>query len=59
MVILLPRSKTDQIGEGQQCVIPFGNEVRCPVRSLLDWRQASKLCEVYVFRKIGMSGGAA
>lgn len=40
----------------QQCVIPFGNEVRCPVQVLLDWRQASKLWEEYVFRKIGKSG---
>lgn len=57
VVILLPRSKTDQTGEGQQCVIPFGNEVRCPVRALLDWRQASKLWEGHVLRKIGKSGG--
>ena len=40
MIIKLSRSKTDQTGQGADCVIPFGNEMRCPVRALLDWRQA-------------------
>jgi len=37
MVITLQRSKTDQVGEGAQCIIPFGNDTRCPVRALIDW----------------------
>lgn len=42
MLVHLARSKTDQVGEGALVVIPFGNEKRCPVRALLDWRKASK-----------------
>ncbi len=56
MVITLPRSKTDQTGDGQTCVIPFGNETRCPVRALIDWRQASKCWEGFVFRRISKTG---
>lgn len=56
MVIILPRSKTDQTGEGQKCVIPFGNEVRCPVQALIEWRGASKLWEGAVFRKLSKTG---
>ncbi len=42
MLIHLSRSKTDQLGEGALVAIPFGNEKRCPVRALLDWRKASQ-----------------
>ena len=37
MIIKLSRSKTDQTAD---CVMPFGNALRCPVRALLDWRLA-------------------
>ncbi|MCD8573653.1 MAG: hypothetical protein LRY30_00495, partial [Gammaproteobacteria bacterium] len=33
--ILLPRSKTDQAGEGQTCAIPYGDNTLCPVSALL------------------------
>lgn len=56
MIITLPRSKTDQTGEGRRCVIPFGNEVRCPVRALIDWRQASGQWEGFIFRRITKIG---
>lgn len=56
MIIALPRSKTDQMGEGERCIIPFGNEPRCPVRALIDWRQASKQWEGFVFRRISKTG---
>ncbi len=56
MIITLPRSKTDQLGEGQPCIIPFGNEARCPVRALIDWRQASKQWSSVVFRRLSKTG---
>ena len=37
-------------------MIPFGNELRCPVRALIDWRQASKLWDGYIFRRISKTG---
>lgn len=52
MIITLPRSKTDQVGEGARCVIPFGNSERCPVQALLEWRSQSKLWGGAVFRRL-------
>jgi len=52
MVITLERSKTDQTGEGTQCIIPFGNDTRCPVRALIDWRKISSHAEGPIFRRI-------
>lgn len=40
--ILLPRSKTDQTGEGQTVTIPIGNLARCPLRALLTWKEQSQ-----------------
>ncbi|WP_143343654.1 site-specific integrase, partial [Coxiella burnetii] len=56
MILTLPRSKTDQTGEGERCVIPFGNEARCPVRALLDWRESAKQWEGFIFRRISKTG---
>ncbi len=56
MIITLNRSKTDQVGEGAQCIIPFGNEQRCPVQALIDWRQASGQWEGAIFRRL-IKGG--
>lgn len=36
VMIRIPRSKTDQSGEGAHCAIRFGNEHRCPVRALIE-----------------------
>ncbi len=56
MIITLPRSKTDQVGEGAPCVIPFGNELRCPVRALLAWQKASRVWEGAIFRRLSKTG---
>lgn len=50
------RSKTDQVGAGQRTIIPFGNDLRCPVRALIDWRQASDYYQGPVFRSISKTG---
>lgn len=51
--ILIPRSKTDQKGEGQTCAIPFGDKNLCPVTALITWRDKSSLQSGFVFRSIG------
>ena len=56
MIITIPRSKTDQTGEGAPCVIPFGNATRCPVRALINWRQASACYQGAIFRRISRVG---
>lgn len=37
-------------------MIPFGNELRYPVRALLDWRKASQQFEGPLFRRISKTG---
>jgi integrase len=50
--ILLPHSKTDQINEGQFCVIPYGNEILCPVKALEFWLKKSNIHEGPIFRRV-------
>lgn len=56
MIITLPRSKTDQTGEGAPCIIPFGNDARCPVRALIHWREVSGQWAGGIFRRITKAG---
>lgn len=49
--ILIPKSKTDQGGEGQVCAIPFGHGQLCPVTALKNWQQIVKANEGFVFQK--------
>ena len=50
--VLIPRSKTDPIGEGQYCSIPYGNETLCPVTALKSWCEKANLKKGYIFRGI-------
>lgn len=54
--ITIPRSKSDQMGEGLVCALPYGNEEFCPVRALKEWLERSQIREGYVFRAIGKGG---
>lgn len=49
--ILLPRSKTDQEGEGIERVIPLGDTL-CPTRALRTWLDAASISEGPLFRRI-------
>jgi len=50
--ILLPRSKTDQAGEGQTCAIPYGDNALCPVSALLTWQERSQCSTGPIFRQM-------
>lgn len=50
--ILIPRSKTDQAGEGQRCAIPYGHQRLCPIRALDVWLNRSRIIKGPVFRRI-------
>ena len=50
------RSKTDQSGQGENCVIPFGGADRCPVQALLDWKRLCKNQDGEVFSRITKAG---
>lgn len=57
MEILVPRSKTDQVGEGQVCAIPKCDDTMlCPVTALAEWRKHSSSDAEYVFRRITAGG---
>lgn len=53
--IIIPRSKTDQSGEGQVCAIPNGNAELCAVIALKLWQEYSGLNEGFIFRGISKS----
>lgn len=52
LVIKLLRSKTDQTGEGDDCVIPTGREPLCPIRALIHWRKELGEYDGPVFRGV-------
>lgn len=52
MEILIPKSKTDQMGEGQHCAIPYVSDELCAVKALLHWQQQTGLKEGYIFRRL-------
>lgn len=55
--ILLPKSKTDQEGEGRYVGIARGvNAATCPVRALAAWIQAAGITEGQVFRSVDRHG---
>lgn len=54
--ILIPRSKTDQGGEGQHCAIPYGNHRLCAIRALDVWLGRSKIIAGSIFRQIDRWG---
>lgn len=62
IVLTLPRSKTDQSGEGITKAIPYGNGVCCPVTALRTWLAAAGIASGALFRRVdkwGKVGGHA
>lgn len=56
MEILIPRSKTDQHGEGQWCAIPYGNKQLCPVTAVQNWLEKAQLQQGPLFRRLTQQG---
>jgi len=53
LIINLPRSKTDQAGQGRKKPISYGSNVKtCPVRTLQEWLIKSGIGRGAVFRSI-------
>lgn len=50
--IMIPRSKTDQEGQGSVCAIPYGNALLCPVTALNTWKEKSSISSGFIFRRI-------
>lgn len=50
--ILIPKSKTDQSGEGQVCAIPYGSHELCAVKALQYWQEYSNINTGFIFRRL-------
>ena len=59
VVITLPRSKTDQTGEGKMTAIPYAPHAPCPARSLQTWIDEAGITDGAVFRSITRWGSLA
>ena len=56
MTVHLPRSKTDQKGEGRKIAIPFGRTSACPVKALRSWMEMAGIKTGAVFRGVNKAG---
>jgi integrase len=57
LVISIPKSKTDQKGQGREVAIPFGaHPETCPVQALKEWITKGKITKGPVFRSISRHG---
>lgn len=52
LIITLPRSKTDQVGEGMKRGIPYGRGICCPATALKRWMDAAGITTGPLFRRI-------
>ncbi|MGK5066146.1 tyrosine-type recombinase/integrase [Janthinobacterium sp. RT4P48] len=56
MVITLPRSKTDQLGEGIVKAIPYGDGICCPATALRAWLAAAQIASGPLMRTVNQWG---
>ena len=52
LLILIPRSKTDQDGEGKIKAIPYGGNTVCPITAVKKWLEAAELKQGPIFRAV-------
>lgn len=56
MLILIPKSKTDQSGEGKIKALPHGTGKICPVTAMREWLTQSKIEDGFIFKSINRWG---
>jgi integrase len=58
LLILIPKSKTDQMGTGKVKALPYGKteSLLCPIRAVKSWLEISKITEGFLFRAINRWG---
>ncbi|KAA0944483.1 site-specific integrase [Pseudomonas sp. ANT_H14] len=54
--ITLPRSKTDQEGEGLERAIPYGDSLCCPTKALRGWLEVAQIEQGPLFRRVSRWG---
>ena len=52
LLVLVPRSKTDQDGEGQIKALPYGKGNVCPVKATKKWLETAEIKQGPIFRAI-------
>lgn len=52
VILTLPRSKTDQTGDGRKIGVPCGRGKICPVQTLKDWLVRSDITEDFIFHAV-------
>ncbi len=56
LIIQLPKSKTDQTGQGSMRAIPFADKSICAAQAVKTWLDAAGLADGFVFRPINRWG---
>ncbi len=56
IVITIPKSKTDQEGQGRHVAIPHGRSAICPIKALDHWLELSGITKGSVFRPVTRRG---
>jgi integrase len=57
VTILIPRSKTDQEGQGREVEIPYGtHDLSCPVMAIENWLKIASIKGGQLFRRVGLHG---
>jgi integrase len=59
MIMMLRRSKVDQMGEGRKIGVPFGRTRHCPILALDCWLAVSGIDEGPIFRPVDRHGRIA
>ncbi len=60
LIVNLRKTKTDQEGEGRLVAIPYGSNIlTCPVRTIQEWLEASKIEKGPLFRYVNRHGQLA
>jgi integrase len=57
LLLLIRRSKTDQLGEGRKIAIPFARSHACPVKALTNWLDRAAIQSGPLFRIVNKGGG--
>ena len=52
LMVLIPRSKTDQDGVGKIKALPYGQNAVCPVAAVKKWLEVSKIQQGAIFRGV-------
>lgn len=55
-ILTIPRSKTDQTGQGRKIAIPKGKGRICPIEVITEWIVSSKIEDGFLFRPVTKGG---